>query len=142
MVAPFVMGIFGSAITGAVIVLIVLTVFKHASTESRRRHEAFTAALEKGYYDPTLLGKVRGKGGTAALGWGFVFTAIGLALFIGFAVMGILGEALLGALIPLFMGLALVLYHRVRKSLAARTEANGKPVRIPTAGSASGASGI
>lgn len=129
-VAPFVLGAFGMLSGCAVIVLIVLTIFNAATKDSKRKHEAFAAALEKGIYDPTLLGSSPGKRGTAALGWGFIFIAIGLALFIGFVVMGILQEGLLGSLIPLFMGLALVLYHRVRKSQALDAERNGKPIQI------------
>jgi len=128
--APFIMGAMGMLGGFAMIVLIVLTVFKHASTESRRKQDAFNAALEKGVYDPALLGQGPVRRGTAPLGWGFFFVSVGLALFIGFAVMGILGEALIGALVPLFMGIGLLLYYRVRGSQAADSEANGKPIQI------------
>ena len=129
-IAPFVMGGIGMLGSFAMVVLVVLVVFKHASTESRRRQDAFNAALEKGVYDPALLGRGPVRRGTAPLGWGLFFVAVGLALFIGFAVMGILGDALLGALVPLFIGLGLLLYHRLRGSQAADSEANGKPIQI------------
>jgi hypothetical protein len=130
MVAPFIMGAISVLAGTAMIVLIVFTVFKHAAAEDKRKHEAFTAALEKGVYDPSLLGGGPKKRGTAALGWGFVFIAVGLALFVGFIALGILSEAIIGSLIPLFMGIALVLYHRVRKSQALEADKNGKPIQI------------
>ena len=141
MIAPFVMGAISVLAGTAMIVLIVFTVFKYAAAEDRRKHEAFTAALEKGVYDPALLGAGPKKRGTAALGWGFVFIAIGLALFAGFISLGILSDALIGSLIPLFMGIALVLYHRVRKSQALDADKNGKPIQIskPDAPRAGGA---
>ena len=132
-IAPFLMGTLGMLGGFAMVVLILLTVFKHASTESRRKQEAFNAALEKGVYDPALLGRAPSKRGTAALGWGFIFIAVGLALFIGFVVMGILADGLIGALVPLFMGIALVTYHRVRKLQGAESETNGKPVQLSKA---------
>jgi hypothetical protein len=140
-IAPFVLGAIGMLVSSAVIVLIVLTVYKHAAAESRRKHEAFTAALEKGVYDPALLGRGPSRRGTATLAWGFIFIAIGLALFVGFIALGILSEAIIGSLIPLFMGVALVLYHRARKSQALDADKNGKPIQIaktdaPSAGSA------
>lgn len=140
-IAPFVLGAFGMLTGCAVTVFVVLTVFRHVSTESRRKHEAFTAALEKGVYDPALLGQSPSRRGGAALAWGFIFIAIGLALFVGFIALGILSEAIIGSLIPLFMGVALVLYHRVRKSQALDADKNGKPIQIskteaPRAGSA------
>jgi hypothetical protein len=141
MIAPFVLGAVGMLTGTAMIVLIVFTVFKHGAAEDKRKHEAFNAALEKGVYDPALLGRGPGRRGTAALGWGFIFIAIGLALFVGFIALGILSEAIIGSLIPLFMGIALVLYHRVRKSQALEADKNGKPIQIakadaPRAGSA------
>lgn len=141
MIGPFVMGAIGMLSGFGMVVIIVLTVFKHAATESRRKHEAFTTALEKGVYDPSLLGAGPAKRGTAALGWGFIFIAIGVALFAGFISLGILGDALIGSLVPLFMGIALVLYHKVRKSQALDADKNGKPIQIakadaPRAGSA------
>ena len=140
MVGPFIVGALGMLTGTAMIVLIVFTVFKHGAAEDKRRHEAFNAALEKGVYDPSLLGGPK-KRGAAALGWGFIFIAIGLALFVGFIALGILSEAIIGSLIPLFMGIALVLYHRVRKSQALDADKNGKPIQIsktdaPRAGSA------
>ena len=129
--APFIMGAMGMLGGFAMIAIVVLIVFKHASTESKRKQEAFAAALERGVYDPKLLGQMPARrGGTAALGWGFVFTAIGLALFIGFLVMGIMADAITGALVPLFMGVGLILYHRVRRSQAAEAGENGKPIQL------------
>jgi hypothetical protein len=141
MIGPFVLGAIGMLTGFGMVIIIVLTVFKHAAAESRRKQEAFTAALEKGVYDPSLLGAGPAKRGTAALGWGFVFIAVGAALFAGFVSLGILADALIGSLIPLFMGIALVLYHRVRKSQALDADKNGKPIQIaksdaPRAGSA------
>ncbi|MBM3308148.1 MAG: hypothetical protein FJY74_07475 [Candidatus Eisenbacteria bacterium] len=130
MIGPFVMGAIGMLTGFAMVVLIVFTVFKHASTESRRKQEVFNAALEKGVYDPALLGRAPSRRSTAALGWGFIFIAIGLALFVGFVTLGILADAIIGALVPLFMGIALVLYHRARKSLSAGENGNGKPIQI------------
>lgn len=141
MVGPFLVGALGTLCGSAVVVFIVLTVFNAATKESKRKHEAFAAALDKGIYDPTLLGSSPGRRGTAALGWGFVFIAVGLALFVGFIALGILSQAIIGSLIPLFMGIALVLYHRVRKSQSMEADKNGKPIQIaktdaPRAGSA------
>jgi hypothetical protein len=129
-IAPFLLGAVALLVGPAVTILIVMTVFKHAAVESKRRHEAFAAALEKGVYDPNLLGRQAGTGGTAALGWGFFFIAVGLALFVGFISLGILSDALIGSLVPLFMGIALVLYYRIRKSMASGADANGKPIEI------------
>jgi Domain of unknown function (DUF6249) len=113
----------------AATILVVLIIAKAVERAGQRKHEAFLKVLEAGVYDRKLLkAKTRGHG---SLGWGIVFTAIGVGLFIGFAVLGILKEGAIGALVPLFTGIGLIVFHSIVKRMASEEKENGEPVRLP-----------
>jgi len=113
----------------AATVLVVLIIAKAIERGGQRRHEAFLKVLEAGVYDRALLKKK--TRGHASLGWGIVFVAVGAGLFIGFAVLGILSEAAIGAVIPLFMGIGLIVFHSVVRRAAGEEKENGEPIRLP-----------
>ncbi len=115
----------------AALVLIIMFIVKAVNHGQRLRKQAFDEALSRGIYDRALLEK-KSKG-IAPLGWGIFFAAIGIAMFIGFAALGILAEALTGALIPLFVGVGLIVYYTLTKSLREEVR-NGKPIEIPQSG--------
>ncbi len=114
------------------LVLIVLLIVKSVEHSRRVRQEAFLKALEGGVYDCELLGRKRRS--VASLGWGITFIAVGLALLIGFVSLGIIGDALIGALIPLFIGVGLTIFHVLVRRASLGTEANGEPISIAAKG--------
>jgi hypothetical protein len=119
-------------------VLIIMVIMRGLSRVQETKHQTYLKTLEKGIYDYRLIKGSSGKG-LAALGWGIFFAAVGLALFISFVAMGIIGDALPGALIPLFIGLGLIVYYAVKKKVTSESEKNGEPV---TFGPATGAGGV
>jgi hypothetical protein len=110
-------------------VLIIMIIMRGINRSQEIKQQTYMKTLEKGIYDYRLLGD-KPSTGTAALGWGIFFTSVGFALFISFIFLGIIGEALAGALIPLFMGIGLIIYYTVRKRAAGDTLANGEPVKF------------
>ena len=70
--------------------------------------------------DKGLMRPIRNNNSKAALIWGIIITAIGVALMIGLLPLGALisanipfgfGPWMLGGLLPMFFGLALILIH-------------------------------
>jgi hypothetical protein len=112
----------------AATVLVVLIIVKAVERGNQRRHEAFVKVLEAGVYDRALLKKK--TRGYASLGWGIVFAAIGAGLFVGFAMLGILADALIGAMVPLFIGIGLIVFHSIVRRAASEEKENGEPVRL------------
>ena len=53
---------------------------------------------------------------------------VGIALLFSFIALGIIGEALAGSLVPLFIGLGLIIYYAVRRKIAGDEKLNGEPV--------------
>jgi len=115
-------------ITLAAGVLIVMFIVRGVSHNNRLRKQAFDEALSRGIYDRSLL--VARSKGIAPLGWGIFFAALGVAMIIGFAALGILREGATGALIPLFVGIGLIVYYMVTKNVRGAGE-NGEPIRVP-----------
>jgi len=114
-------------------VIIVLLIVSAVTKRQRIRQEMFSKMLESGIYDPRLLRPTRRS--VAPLGWGIFFIAIGIALVIGLTVMGIFTEGVVGALIPLFIGAGLIVYHTLVQRGAEGEAQNDKPIRIePKAG--------
>jgi len=127
-------------------VLMVLIFVQAQNRAAARKQEMFMKALEAGVYDKKLLGKT--KGGNALLGWGIFF------VMLGFGIMIALGSApdplvfrngIGGAVIPLFIGIAMIVFYSVSKKLSKGQEENGKPVvldkdesRRPPSGSSYG----
>jgi hypothetical protein len=112
-------------------VLIVMLIVRGVNHGQNIRHEAYREALEKGVYDYRLLERPRRKRGAGSLGWGIVFVAIGIALLIGFLLLGIFRESAIGGLIPLLVGAGLLLFHFVMRGRADEDLAiNGEPVRF------------
>jgi hypothetical protein len=114
-------------------VLMILVIIKGINRAQEIRQQVYLRTLEQGVYDYRLLGQTPSSG-TAPLGWGIFFAAVGLALFISFIFLGIFSEALPGALIPLFMGIGLIIYYFIRKSIVGDVKANGDPVRLAPPG--------
>ncbi len=110
-----------------IVIMLIVRAIQHGRSV---RESAFKAALEKGIYDPTILHPGPNTTGAASLGWGIFFAAVGVALLIGFAALGIFGDALLGGLIPLAIGIGLLLFHAIMKRSARDVERNGKPIRF------------
>lgn len=113
---------------------IIMVIMKGINRSQEIKQQTYLKTLEKGVYDYRLIGD-KPSTGTATLGWGIFFAAVGFALFISFIFLGIIGSALPGALIPLFIGIGLIIYYVVRKGITGDVKANGEPVRFnPPAG--------
>lgn len=128
------------SIGGTVVIIMLIVKAVHSRQASRER--MFTAALEKGVYDPKIMNPQNVSSGSASLGWGIFFGMVGLALLIGFSVLGILADAALGGLIPLAIGIGLVVFHIIMKRNTKDIEHNGDPIQFepkvkPTTGAAS-----
>ncbi|MBD3368321.1 MAG: hypothetical protein GF405_09170 [Candidatus Eisenbacteria bacterium] len=129
--AVFLFPMIMTLISLAATVLIIMFIIRGVTHGQSMRKQAFDQALAKGIYDRSLLAS-KSKG-IAPLGWGIFFTALGIAMIIGFASLGILSEAATGALIPLFVGVGLIVYYRLTKDVR-ESERNGKPIEIPPSG--------
>lgn len=112
-------------------VLIVMLIMRGINRAQEIQQQTYFKTLEKGVYDYRLLGGKPSRG-TATLGWGIFFAMVGLALFISFIFLGIISEAMPGALIPLFIGLGLIVYYFIRRGIAGEDVQNGEPVRFST----------
>ena len=108
-------------------VLIIMIIMKGINRSQEIRQQTYQKTLEKGIYDYRLL-EGKKSSGTATLGWGIFFTAVGIALLFGFIALGILGEALTGSLVPFFIGLGLIIYYAVRRKIVGGEKQNGEPV--------------
>ena len=118
-------------------VLMIMIIMKGINRSQELRQQTYMKTLEKGIYDYRLLGgKVKKSTGTATLGWGICFTGIGIALFFSFIALDILGEAMAGSLVPLFIGLGLIIYFAIRRKIVGDEKQNGEPVTfsLPTGG--------
>jgi hypothetical protein len=118
-------------------VLMIMLIMRGINRAQEIRQQTYLKTLEKGVYDYRLIQGPRSKG-MGALGWGIFFASVGLALFISFIGLGIIGEALPGALIPLFIGLGLIVYYVIRKKVSGESEKNGEPVTFRTDAAADG----
>ena len=110
-------------------VLMIMLIIKGINRSQETRQQTYMKTLEKGIYDYRLLGGKKSSG-TAALGWGIFFASVGVALLFSFIAMGILSEALAGALCPLFIGVGLIIYYAVRRKLVGDEKENGEPVKF------------
>ena len=117
-------------------VMMIMIIMKGINRSQEIRQQTYQKTLEKGIYDYRLIDG-RKSSGTATLGWGIFFTAVGIALFISFIALGILSEAMTGSLVPFFIGLGLIIYYAIRRKTAGDEKQNGEPVTFSTpAGSA------
>lgn len=119
-------------------VIIIMLIVKAIENGRKTRERAFKAALDSGVYDPKILHPAP-RAGAASLGWGIFFTMVGIALLIGFGILGIAGDAALGGLIPLAIGLGLIVFYILMRRSAQDVAQNGEPIRFepkvtPTAG--------
>jgi hypothetical protein len=110
-------------------VLIIMLIMRGINRAQEIQQQTYFKTLEKGVYDYRLIGGKPSRG-TATLGWGIFFAMVGLALFISFIFLGIISEAMPGALIPLFIGIGLIIYYIIRKSVAGEDLQNGEPVKF------------
>ncbi len=116
------------SIGGAVIIIMLIVKAIQGRQSSRER--MFTAALERGIYDPSIISRTTVNSGAASLGWGIFFAMVGVALLIGFVILGIAGDAALGGLIPLAIGIGLIVFHIIMKRNRQDIEHNGDPIRF------------
>jgi len=103
--------------------MIVLIVFLVHRSKVRHREiiqKERLALIEKGVTEfPEEIVRKKGPNLPAYMAWGFILTGIGLAVFIGIAIIAITGEeeawnGLIGGLVPLFMGLGLLLFYKIQ----------------------------
>jgi hypothetical protein len=116
-------------------VLMIMFIMKGINRSQEIRQQTYQKTLDKGIYDDRLI-EGKKSSGTATLGWGIFFSAVGIALFFGFIALGILAEALTGSLVPFFIGIGLIIYYAIRKKAVGDVKQNGEPVTFntPTAG--------
>jgi hypothetical protein len=108
-------------------VTVLLVVFGFLAYNRYLRHKEIMLLAEKGLPYP----QVSTGNGHAALRWGIVITAIGMALLIGLAPAALSGRwsILLLALVPTFFGLSLTLiYVLTRKEQPKEQPKEEKPV--------------
>ncbi len=120
-------------------VLIIMAIVKGINRSQEIRQQTYQKTLEKGIYDYRLIGGKKSSG-TAALGWGIFFAAVGIALFFGFIALGILSEAMTGALVPFFIGLGLIIYYAIRRKTVTDEKQNAEPVTFSPPTGATGES--
>ncbi len=116
-------------------VLMIMIIMKGINRSQEMRQQMYMKTLEKGVYDYRLIGGKKSSG-TAVLGLGIFFAAVGIALFISFIPLGVLNEAMTGSLVPFFVGLGLITYYVIRRKTVGDEKQNGAPVTFspPTAG--------
>ena len=116
-------------------VLMIMLIVKGINRSQEIKQQTYQKTLDKGIYDYRLI-EGKKSSGTAVLGWGIFFTAVGIALFFGFIALGILAEALTGSLVPFFIGIGLIVYYAIRRKTVGDEKQNGEPVTFvtPTAG--------
>ena len=115
--------------------LMIMLIMKGIIRSQELTQQTYMKTLESGIYDYRLLGGKK-RSGTAVLGWGIFFTAVGIALFISFIALGVLSEAMTGSLVPFFVGLGLIIYYAIRRKIVGDEKQNGEPVTFspPTSG--------
>ena len=116
-------------------VMMIMIIMKGINRSQEIRQQTYMKTFEKGIYDYRLI-EGKKSSGTAVLGWGIFFTAIGIALFISFIALGVLSEAMTGSLVPFFIGLGLIIYYAIRRKVVGDEKQNGEPVTFspPTGG--------
>lgn len=105
------------------------------------RHREIMALAEKGLMPAQYAQYVRASRGRGLMGWGIALAALGLALMIGLWPIGFIvrepyplyfGPWMLGGLIPLFIGLALLItYFLTRKEEPPAPEAGPEEAEVP-----------
>jgi hypothetical protein len=115
--------------------MMIMIIMKGINRSQEIRQQTYMKTLEKGIYDYRLI-EGKKSSGTAVLGWGIFFTAVGIALFFSFIALGVLAEALTGSLVPFFIGLGLIIYYAIRRKIVGDVKQNGAPVTFspPTGG--------
>lgn len=114
-------------------VIIIMLIVRAIQNGRATRERAFKAALDRGIYDPRIMNPQPTGNGAASLGWGIFFAMVGVALLIGFVILGIAGDAALGGLIPLAIGIGLIAFHILMKRGQKDIEHNGDPIRFDPA---------
>ena len=125
---PFAFALLTTLVSIAGAVLIIVVIVRGIAHAQNVRHQAYKEALDRGVYDPTLLRKRRT--GHASLGWGLVFTAMGIGMLIGFIFLGIMSEGAPGVFITLFIGIALIVFHMLVGRRSEGEAKNGEPVKL------------
>ena len=114
-------------------VVIIMLIVRAIQNGRATRERAFKAALDRGIYDPKIMNPQPTGNGAASLGWGIFFAMVGIALLIGFGVLGIMKESALGGLIPLAIGIGLIAFHIIMKRSQKDIDHNGDPIRFDPA---------
>jgi|GEM_PF-3123576 len=112
----------------AFVIIVVMLIIRAVNYSQRLRSEAMMAMVQKGMYDPRLLEPQ--PAGTALLGWGIALVAVGVALMVGLLILH-KTAALIGGLIPLFLGAGLIVTYVLVRRLAAGEKQVTRPVCFP-----------
>ena len=113
---------------GAVVLIVVLGI-QAEGRKAKVRQETFLKLLESGVYDYRLVR--RKKRGNGLLGWGIVFTALGLGIWVGLGSMedpSIVRNGMTGAMIPFFVGIGMIVFWAIVRRVTKGSEENDKPV--------------
>ncbi len=110
-------------------ILMIMIIIKGINRGKEIQQEMYLKTLEKGVYDPRLI-EGRPGNGMATLGWGIFFASVGVALFISFIALGIIGNAMAGSLVPFFIGIGLIVFYVIRRKLGGELKENGEPVKL------------
>jgi len=111
------------------VVLMLLIIIQSQNRAASRRQEMFNKALEAGVYDKRLLGKT--KSGHAMLGWGIFFVAVGFGIMIALGTNAdpmIFRNGVGGAVIPIFIGVAMIVFYILAKRFDKSQLENGRPI--------------
>lgn len=138
-IGGMVAAVMATLISLTAVVLMVMLIIKAVGHKQKLHHEALMAMIERGVCDPALLTAKRQ--GYAVLGWGMALIGIGAAVLIGLITLGS-AEGLMGGLIPLFVGVALVITHSVVRKSRAEAERNTTPPALHIGGAKIGRVGI
>jgi hypothetical protein len=123
---------------GAVL-LVVMLGLQAENRKTRVRQETLFKLLESGVYDYRLV-KPK-KRGNALLGWGIVFTAVGLGVLVGLASIedpAVLRNGLTGALIPMFVGIGMIVFWVILRRISNGAKGDDEPIVLEKREAASG----
>ena len=111
-------------------VLMLMLIIQARNRSAKRRQEMFEKALEAGVYDRQLLG-MKKRNGHAMLGWGIFFVAVGFGIMIALGATPdpfVFRNGVGGAVIPLFIGIAMIVFYFLAKKFSSKETTNGEPV--------------
>ncbi|KPK87097.1 hypothetical protein AMJ80_12550 [bacterium SM23_31] len=122
---PFLTGILITLSFFTLLILIIFVIHRNRVRHRELIHKERLALIEKGVTEfPDEFRK--GVNLHLYMAWGFVFSGFGLALIIGLMIIGD-WEGIIGGLIFLFIGLALLLFYKIQSKKEEAKNLTGKP---------------